>query len=220
MRLLFTVPALLLLLGCVTTEDLMPPVVIATPLDPDPTDRIELAEWWTNGRQMIHLEEAGTYARFNSTNRYHDPAEHGKWWQQSYAVLWLEPYRERRREVNRVGITKIDGKLALTVGKLEPMHPLEGPPPVPEDRLVGRWQGSFGTLRLGTDRRYTFSPPTPLPDQPATLAGHAGIWRLADGAVLLQPEAPNIQPIRLRARRDADDLVLATAVGPLRRAEE
>ena len=186
MRLLFSVPALLLLLGCVTTEDLMPPVVIATPLDPDPTDQIELAEWWTNGRQMIQLEEAGTYAQFNSTNRYREPAEHGKWWQQSYAVLWLEPYRERRPEVRRVGITKIDGKLALP----------------------------------GADRRYTFSPPAPLPDRPASLAGHAGIWRLADGPVLLQPDAPNIQPIRLRARHDADDLVLATAVGPLRRAQE
>ena len=219
MRLLLTVPALLLLLGCVTTEDLMPPVVIATPLDPDPTDRIELAEWWTNGRQMIQLKEVGTYARFNSTNRYREPAEHGKWWQQSYAVLWLEPYRERR-EVRRVGITKINGKLALTVGKLEPMHPLEGPPPVPEDGLVGRWQGRFGTLRLGADRRYAFSPPAPLPDRPASLAGHTGIWRLIDGTVLLQPDAPNIQPIRLRTRRDADDLVLATAVGPLRRAQE
>ena len=220
MRLLLWASVLLMLLGCVTTADLMPPVVIHTPLEPDPTDRIELAEWWTNGRQMIQLEDAGTYWRFNSTNRYREPAEHGKWWQQSYAVLWLEPYRERRREAQRVGITKIDGKLALKVGKLEPMLPLEGPPAVPEDRLIGRWQGRFGTLRLGPDRRYAFSPPAPLPDRPATIAGHTGIWRLADETVHLQSDAPNIQPIRLRVRRDGDDLVLATPDGPLRRLEE
>ena len=46
------------------------------------------------------------------------------------------------------------------------------------------------------------------------------LWRLDDETVHLQSDAPNIRPIRLRARRDGDDLILVTPDGPLRRAEE
>ena len=80
-----------LLAGCASTSktDLEK---ADTPLPLDPTDDIELAEWWTNGYHLLHLGGDGFYRLYAENNRYLEPLERGKWWQQSYATVWLETY--------------------------------------------------------------------------------------------------------------------------------
>jgi hypothetical protein len=165
---------------------------------------------------MLRLQEDGGYRRYDSANRYHTAAEQGKWWQHSYAALWLAPYRQLRREPTRVAITKVDGRLALRLNDLEPLLALEARPVAPEDKLVGSWEGTFGELRLGDDGRYAYSP-LAVGDQPAVVAGHLGTWRLRERVVWLQPDAPNLQPIRLRTVGRGDAMRLRTDDGELQR---
>ena len=215
MRWVFLSMGLLALLGC-ESEGTEPPPIVSTPLELDPTEQIELAEWWSNDEQMLRLLENGSYRRYDSANRYHAAAEQGKWWQHSYAALWLAPYRELRPEPTRVAIARIDGRLALRVDDLEPLLELEARPAAPEDKLVGWWEGTFGGLHLGDNGRYAYSPPAPG-DQPATVAGHLGTWRLRERVVWLQPDAPNLQPIRLRTAGRGDAMRLRADEGELER---
>ncbi len=215
MRCVFLSVVLLAFLGC-ESEQIEPAPVVSTPLELDPTEQIELTGWWSNGEQMLRLQQDGSYWRYASANRYHAAAEHGKWWQHSYAALWLAPYQQLVRPPTRVAITKIDGRLALRLNDLEPLLALEARPAAPEDKLVGWWEGTFGELRLGHDGRYAYSPPAPG-DQPASVAGHLGSWRLGDEVVWLQPDAPNLERIRLRTVGRGDRLRLRADEGELQR---
>ncbi len=215
MRCVFLSVVLLAFLGC-ESEQIEPAPVVSTPLELDPTEQIELAGWWSNGERMLRLQQDGSYWRYASANRYHAAAEHGKWWQHSYAALWLAPYQQLRRPPTRVAITKIDGRLALRLNDLEPLLALEARPAAPEDKLVGWWEGTFGELRLGHDGRYAYSPPA-QDDQPASVAGHLGTWRLRERVVWLQPAAPNLQPIQLRIFGRGDAMRLRADEGELER---
>src|SRR5262245_19414436 len=62
------------------------------PLEFDPTEKYELAHWWSNGQQLLRLDDNAAYAVYPDANRYARPIERGRWGQVSYAVLWLEPY--------------------------------------------------------------------------------------------------------------------------------
>ena len=93
-------------------------------------------------------------------------------------------------------------------------------PPAPEDGLLGRWEGTLGSLWLGADSRYSFSPPDGQSDEPATLAGHAGAWQLDDDVLVLEPDAPNLEPLRLRPETRSNALVLTSPHGELRRSED
>jgi hypothetical protein len=218
-----SIPALFLLIllpcACESTEDLMPPPVVHTPLALDPMEEHELGQWWTNGQEMLRLDESGFYALFGEMNRYHRPVQRGKWWQQSYAVLWLEPYEALRTEWIRVQISKINGRLALTIPKMEPMFAIERPPMVMEDRLLGQWTSEKGTLFLSGNLRYTLTPARAEIDERAIIAGHRGTWRLADDRLLLTPDPPNMGPFEFRVDESDDELWLRGATATFRRLQ-
>jgi hypothetical protein len=213
--LLIVVPVILS--ACESTEDLMPPPVVHTPLALDPMEEQELGEWWTNGKEMLRLDETGFYALFGEMNRYHRPIQRGKWWQQSYAVLWLEPYEALRTEWIRVPISKINQRLALTIPKYAPMYAMERPPAVMEDRLLGQWTSEKGTLFLSGNLRYILTPARAEIDDPAIIAGHRGMWRLADDRLLLTPDPPNMGPFEFRVERTDDELRLRGATATFSR---
>ena len=208
-----------LLLGCESTEDLMPPLVVHTPLALDPMEDYELGQWWTNGREMLRLDETGFYALYGEMNRYRPPGQRGKWWQQSYAVLWLEPYEALRTEWIRVQISKIDDRLALTIPKHEPMFVLERPPMVMEDNLLGQWTSEKGTLFISGTLRYTLTPARVEIDERAMIAGHRGTWRLADDRLLLTPDPPNMGPFEFQLEGEDDELRLRGAAATFRRTQ-
>ena len=209
---------LVLLIGCESQEPTPEAeFVISTPLSFDPTEKYELAAWWSNDEQLLHLDRTGFYRLYQGTNRYRGTAERGRWWQQSYAALWLEPYSEQPQEPTRVSIRKSDDGFTVELRDLEAMKALDEPPTVLEDRLIGTWRGEFGTLTLTGNSRYVYSPSAPPQATPAVVAGHQGDWRIEDKMLLLLPDSPAMEPIALSVSATGETAVLRSSAGPLRR---
>jgi len=199
--------------GCADTKDVTPAPIAHTPLELDPTEEYELARWWTNGDRMLRLDRIGSYALHGDMNRYHRPIERGRWSQQSYAVLRLEPYSELPTEALRVQITKINGKLALVLRKQPPMFALLQPPRVLEDDLLGAWAGDAASLDLFEDLTYDFNPTHAGPE----MLGHTGRWRVLDTVLILQPRTAAVAPVQFEIGRQADCITLSTPDMVLRR---
>ncbi len=209
---------LLLMVGCESTDETdQAALMTSIPLEFDPTEKYELASWWSNDEQLLHLDRTGFYRLYKGTNRYRGTAERGRWWQQSYAALWLEPYSERPQEPTRVSIRKSDDGFTIELRDLEEMKALDEPPAVLEDRLIGTWRGAFGRLTLGSDSRYVYSPAAPPRSTPAVVAGHQGDWRIEDKMLLLLPDSPATEPIALSVSATDETAVLRSSAGLLRR---
>jgi hypothetical protein len=214
--------AMFCLLGCGSGKDReQPEIMVSTPLEFDPTEQYELSRWWSNGTQLLRLDENAGYELFSTPNRYNKPVERGRWDQQSYAVLWLEPYSKLASQRKRVSITKRDGRLALLLPKLKPMFAIESPPAVIEDRLIGTWQGPIGELTLQSDLRYTLRPDhdDDGANQPAIRGVENGRWIVAASQLLLQPDAPGLQATRMSLTIDPKKVVINAPGGALSRQE-
>ncbi|MHC4416287.1 MAG: hypothetical protein ACYS0G_13485 [Planctomycetota bacterium] len=203
--------------GCSTETKEEPEPLVSVPLEFDPTEPYALSVWWTNGDELLYLGADGSYALYEGANRYRAPAERGRWWRQSYAALWLEPYARLRRETTRAAIRKIGNELALDIALLERMTALDRPPEVLEDRLIGDWRGAAGRLRLDADLRYVYSPRPERSPTPARLAGHEGAWRVSGNAVWLQPDSPTAKPLVMTVGESNETLVLESAEGAFQR---
>jgi hypothetical protein len=204
--------AMLLLAGCAATPDAeeAPPPPPPQPLELDPTDEIDLSQWWSNGRELLQLAPDGRYALHPSQNRHRQPADRGRWMRDSYAVLWLEPYGTRQPLRRRVAIVRRQGELTLEVDRLDPMVAIDRPPWVQEDDLFGRWESTIGVLHLDLDMRYFFAPSPMVLERPWLPVGHSGRWRVAGQAVLLEPLPAHLQPVSLPIRTENETLKLAS----------
>lgn len=188
--------------------------LIPTPLEHDPTHRIELARWWSNGNELLRLDPNAAYALYDSQNRYDAPIERGRWSQPSYAVVWLEPYNTITVDPRRVSITRINGRLALVIPDHEPMFGLDRPPAVLEDRLVGEWRGEFGTLFLTSDMRFTLTPTEP-DDADPIFVNRQGRWRIAGDHLLLRPDLAGAQPMRWPIEIEDEQITISAPRGEL-----
>ncbi len=191
------------------------PLTLSTPLPLDPTDTYEIAEWWTNGKQLLQLSETGLYRLHDGINRYRMPIERGRWSRRNYAALWIEPYAELPSEPARISIRRVGGKLELDVRGLQPMTSLEMPPDVIEDHLIGGWSGDIGSLVLGGDLRYSFSRSQRRSSGPAELASEEGGWQVKDDFLVLQPDSRGIRPTVVRVHVNEDGMFLETSDGRL-----
>jgi len=221
MRTILAIVAGLALIGCEQPPDrseinYASPAAVSTPLELDPTDKFEIGRWWTSGRELLRLDPDGAFRLYDTTNRYHPPRERGRWSQQSYALMWLEPYSMLPRERVRVGISRINGEIALSVPDLLPFFAIEQPPAVLEDSLFGMWRGPLGALQLDQTMRYNFSPDSDVAAD-VTLAGHRGRWRLDSGQVQLTPDAMGLGPFTLTLITGDERLVLSTPEGGFER---
>ncbi len=218
MRFLLTaVMIALVAAGCASENkrEKQDPLAVSTPLPLDPTDSYEIVEWWTNGKQLLQLTEIGVYRLYQGINRYHMPAERGRWSRRNYAALWIEPYAELPREPARVSIRKVGDELELDVRNLQPMVALDGPPDVVEDHLIGGWTGDIGSLVLGADLRYSFARSDTRSSGPATLASEEGGWTVQDDFLVLQPDSQGILPTVVRVHLDEDGMFLEAQEGRL-----
>ena len=177
----------------------------STPLPHDPTDNDVLGQWWSNGKQLLRLQSNHYYALYDNNSRYGKPRERGRWDQDGYALLWLDPYDTLQADSTRVSITKIDGKLAIVIPKLDPMFALDGPPRAREDQLIGSWQGSMGTLTLSSNMTYSLSPAFDAMVDGRPVVGHSGRWKLGNGEVTLAPSTPAVQPFALKVRETVSE---------------
>ncbi len=202
--------------GCASDKkDKQDPLAVSTPLPLDPTNTYEIAEWWTNGKQLLQLTETGVYRLYEGINRYRMPIERGQWSRRNYAALWIEPYAELPREPARIPIRLVGDELALEVRTLQPMTALEMPPDVIEDHLIGGWSGDIGSLVLGGDLRYSFSRNETRSSGPAELASEEGGWQVRDDFLVLRPDSSGIRPTVVRVHVNDDGMFLETQDGRL-----
>lgn len=197
--------------------------MVPTPLELDPVDHIELAQWWASETHLLRLDENAAYSLHEGLNRFSRPIERGRWAQQSYAMLWLEPYNTIRVDPRRVSITKIEGEVALILPKIKPMFALpDGPPQVLEDRLIGQWSGAIGTLQLQENLRYTLTP-TPnvavADEVPNIYAIRKGTWRIVDDRIVLEPDITGIDPVRLPLTIDDNQVTISAPGGALQKSQ-
>lgn len=183
-----TLIAAIIITGCRSPDDKLPPRVIHTPLEIDPMDRHEFTGWWSNGEQLLRLNPDASYVLWPTQNRYQAPRERGRWSQQSYAVLRLEPYTRYRIDPHRVRIIKVGDEVGIQLPGMEPKLMIDRPPLMLEDELFGTWQGEAGMVRLRDTMRYSFSPRAARTDEPLVLAGHEGRWRLVEDVIELHPD--------------------------------
>ncbi len=214
--LLFAVLIAIVGAGCASgKKEKQDPLAVSTPLPLDPTDTYEIAEWWTNGKQLLQLTETGVYRLHDGINRYHMPIERGRWSRRNYAALWIEPYAELPREPARISIRRVGDELELDVRRLQPMTALETPPDVIEDHLIGGWSGDIGSLVLGADLRYSFSRNATRSSGPAELASEEGGWQVQDDFLVLRPDSRGNPPTVVRVHVNEDGMFLETQDGRL-----
>jgi hypothetical protein len=195
-------------------------IIVGVPLEHDPTERFELPRWWSNGTHLLRLDANAAYTLHQGTNRYSRPLERGRWSQQSYAVLWLEPYDTIKVEPRRVSITKIDGRLALIVPKLEPMIALSQPPQVLEDQVIGLWEGPMGALHLTSDLRYVLTPNEGDGERAIRLGSfRKGRWRIVNEQLVLHSDIPGVEPLVLPVLSDGPEASISAPGGPLTKRE-
>jgi len=190
--------------GCGDRDKLLPPPIEPTPLSLDPMDEWTVTPWWSNGEQLIRFDEVGSYTLFPGLNRYHDPAQRGRWVKDSYARVVLEPYQAHRTERIRVGVDRVDGRIAMTVPGSAPFHAVPGPPIMPEDGLLGTWTSDRNELRLTGNRRFRLVQRLSADDAPLLLKGTEGRWTLSGHELVLEPQAAGGQRIILRVQTHDD----------------
>jgi hypothetical protein len=195
--------------GCESPPEEIPAPPPITKLQLDPTDEYEIGRWWSNGQQLLRLDTSGSYALYPGMNRYAAPVERGRWSQQSYAMLRLEPYERFEREWIRVAVTRLEGRIALTMLDKPAMFDSGEPPVVREDRLVGRWQGELGAVELRSDGSYHYSASRAAVTGPIVIAGHDGRWLLEGDRVMLNPTPPAMTPIDLWIEASEGRTILA-----------
>ncbi len=204
--------------GCASSNPEPVALASADPLPFDPTEEHALSEWWTDGRQLLRLAPDGVYRLYDGLDRYHKPVERGRWSRHSYAALWLEPYTRQVEPRRRVSIAKIDGQLRLELDRNSlPLWSLSGPPESIEDRLLGRWSGTAGRLRLDPSLRYELRLPPEGPAATAEVVGYTGSWRVAEDILWLRPDSPLASEMRLDILSGAGEIVLTARGGRLLR---
>ena len=194
--------------GCEQSgEKLEPPVIVARPLDLDPTERIKVDGWWSNDDELLHLEIDGRFVLYPDLNRYSGPAEIGRWHRISYAVVHFEPYDSRPREQLRVAVDRRDGKIVLDVPELAAFTRLAEPPLVAEDELLGAWLCPTGRLLLEDGGHYRHQA-VRAQAEPVTIAGHDGRWSLAGDQLSLDPDPPGMGPYLFILERNGEPTAL------------
>jgi len=208
--------ALNVLAGCQDPQKLVPPPIVHTPLAIDPMEEYEVIGWWSNGHQLLRLDESGSFALFAEPNRYRRPREFGHWSRQSYAHLALEPYHAMRTVRHRASIERVDGRVALRVYDLDPFFAVQGPPVVMEDLILGSWLGTRHALELAGNGRYRLDVTQAFgTDMPAIVAGHEGAWELESDTLRLYPDPPNLGPFAFTLWHEGGAMELRGPDGPL-----
>lgn len=171
---------------CLAADD--PPAPPPVPkLDIDPTEQIDVRGWWSNGTELLLIQDDGGYRLWRGGNRYLPPSDIGRWDRQTYRTLWLETYRGSAHSRDRAHLRREDGVLLLSLRDLEPMKPLARPPRTREDTLVGTWSGPPGSLSLRDDGTYAFTVAKAGPQdrQPVRMGSHVGTWMVKEDAIVL-----------------------------------
>lgn len=208
-------------------------------LDIDPTEKIQIFGWWSNGKESLLIQENGAFRFWDQPNRFLAPAKSGRWDRQNYQTFWIEPYIDKKNPGLmpariRCAMRRSDGVLFADVGSALGMRHLTEAPPASEDLYVGRWTGPGGSLALSADGRYELLSSPSSTNDPALVSrsSHSGTWTFDGQYIRLLSDRSTQNPIicavvdRPKASGDAQggnrksdfaSEALTTPIGELRR---
>ncbi|MSR29087.1 MAG: hypothetical protein EXS03_05865 [Phycisphaerales bacterium] len=178
-----------------------PAIVPSVPtLDLDPTQRIDIQGWWSNGTEIILVQSDGAFLWWRQNNRFRPPTLAGRWDRQNYRTFWLEPYatgpsdQEAPKRL-RAAMHRTDGTIFVDIGDHLGFHHSDTPPAAPEDAYVGRWLGPGGAIDLNADGSYDLRASAQAVTAPVTRAGHSGSWTYDGTFVVLRPTGSESDPV-------------------------
>lgn len=148
-----------------------------TPLPIDPTQKIEVGPWWSNGDVLLRLDADGEYHLYADGNHRRRAVERGRWTRPSYAWLGLAPYAPNAEEA-RVDFVRLGDEIGLQMEHGLPLLQLSELSWMPEDDLIGTWTDGDCELVLGDDLVFTLTV-----DRVLT----RGEWSVEDDEIILEP---------------------------------
>lgn len=189
-----------------------PPELKVPDLDFDPARPEPIVGWWSNGRELLHLAPNGAYRMWPTLDRFRPPAEFGAWRRENYVFFDLEPYRAKPGTRIRVNMQKDAGVTELVRDGLADFRWSAAPPRTLADDMLGTWIGATERLVVLDSGRYEWNRTA----EASGITGHAGAWTTEHDILVLDPDSPAIEPVRMRLVRPVDGpLALESADGRL-----
>lgn len=126
------IAALLITIAAITPGCAIPEeerwTVRDTPLEVDPTEYIQIAGWWSNGMELLHVDSGGRYRLYDSPT-HAQPLHEGRWHRETHTRLRLEPYTGMDVEPLSVEILRRDEEYLLRVPGYADFRRTEAPEP-------------------------------------------------------------------------------------------
>jgi hypothetical protein len=139
----------------------------------------------------------------------------GAWRRSNYVFFDLEPYRAKPGTRIRVNMQKDAGTTELVREGLADFRWVPGPPHVIADDMLGAWVSPTEQLLVLDNGRYEWRRTVAT----MGITEHSGIWDTDNDVLVLGPDSPAIDNIRLRLVREKDGtLALESAAGRLMHA--
>lgn len=185
------------------------------PMDFDPAKPERIEGWWSNGQELMRLDPNGAYRMWLTQDRFKRPVEVGAWRRTNYVFFDLEPYRAKPGTRIRVNMQKDAGLTELVREGMADFRWLPGPPHVIADDMLGAWVSPSEQLLILDSGRYEWRRTVAT----TGITEHSGIWDSDNDVLVLGPDSPAIDTIRLRLVREPQGaLALESAAGRLMHA--
>jgi hypothetical protein len=185
------------------------------PMDFDPAKPERVEGWWSNGQELMRLDPNGAYRMWLTQDRFKRPVEVGAWRRSNYVFFDLEPYRAKPGTRIRVNMQKDAGTTELVREGMADFRWVPGPPHVIADDMLGAWVSPTEQLLVLDNGRYEWRRTVAT----MGITEHSGIWDTDNDVLVLGPDSPAIDNIRLRLVREKDGtLALESAAGRLMHA--
>jgi hypothetical protein len=185
------------------------------PMDFDPAKPERIEGWWSNGQELMRLDPNGAYRMWLTQDRFKRPVEVGAWRRTNYVFFDLEPYRAKPGTRIRVNLQKDAGLTELVREGMADFRWLPGPPHVIADDMLGAWVSPSEQLLILDSGRYEWRRTVAT----TGITEHSGVWDSDNDVLVLGPDSPAIDTIRLRLVREKEGpLALESAAGRLMHA--
>jgi hypothetical protein len=154
----------------------------------DPSNPIEIAGWWDNGRYLLEVRFDFGYRILNGPYPGSPVIEQGRWTRKQHYKFMLEPYNAGKADSETVILSKDRGRPVATIEGLQPFRKLDKAPVNIQDQLPGTWKNDTMSLVIDPDGAFVLT-------RRAEQKVIEGTWRLELGALILEPLDTSEQPM-------------------------
>ena len=165
----------------------------------DPSDPIDIAGWWDNGRFLLEIGHDLGYQILNGAYPDSRMVERGRWTRRNHFRFTLEPYNTEEFQTEDVVLSVEEGVPTATIKGLAPFRKLTAAPRSVRSQLIGSWRNPRIRLTLDTSGSYGLNIRSTGEQQ-------SGRWRLERGSLVLEPADKDLDvsvwsPVKARRGR-------------------